>query len=182
MSLKVPHTPDPLFANQALSPPPSPKFPAVRENVAGIDIGSEFHYVAAPEGTPGPAVRKFSANTHGLREMVEFLKSKGTRSVAMEATGCYWVAALNHLEEAGFEVALLNPRAVKGIPGKKTDVKDCQWIRDLYAFNLVNISFVPAKLMTPVREMVRKRMLLVQDSAAKINQMIKSLRMMNINL
>jgi hypothetical protein len=71
---------------------------------------------------------------------------------------------------------------VKGIPGKKTDVKDCQWIRDLYAFNLVSTSFVPAKMMTPIREMVRKRMLLVQDSAAKINQMIKSLRMMNINL
>ena len=185
MCIKVPCSqPFPQSLIDRIPPPPtSQKFPLHCENVAGIDIGSEFHFATALEESPGQTIRKFSANTHGLREMAEFLKSKGgTRTVVLEATGCYWVAALNLLEEAGSNVALLNPRTVKGIPGKKTDVKDCQWIRDLYSHELVSTSFVPAKMMAPLRELVRMRMSLVQNFSARINQMIKNLRMKNINL
>jgi transposase len=135
-----------------------------------------------PEDRHGPTVKWFRAETHGLDDMVGFPRLHGIEHVAMEATGCYRIPVLNRLEAAGFDVALLNPRALKGIPGKKTDVKDGRWIRDVYAHGFGQKSFVPVKVMAPLRELVRLRGALVQDRARHINRMIKSLRMMNINL
>lgn len=125
--------------------------------MAGIGIGFEFYGVAAPEGSPDQTARTFSTNPRGLMEMAKCLKCKGARTIAMEASGCHWVAVLSHLEEAGFDVALINPSAVAGIAGKESDVEGCQWIRDLYSRDLVSAFFVPAKMMTTPQELIHKR-------------------------
>jgi transposase len=158
------------------------QFPCLRFDVAGVDISASTHFVALPEGSTGPAVSEFVAETCGLVKIAELLKANNVKIVAMEATGIYWIPVYNHLEQAGFEVALLNPYSVKNIQGRKTDVLDCQWIRTVYSHGLVDKSFVPTKDMVAIREMVRMRMELVESSSREINHMIKFLRMMNINL
>jgi transposase len=157
-------------------------YPMIKTDVAGIDIGAGSHFVAVPEDRKGPHVKEFQAETHGLVEMAKFLAKNRIKQVALEATGIFWIPVYNHLEGAGFEVFLLNPRSLQGIPGKKTDVKDCQWIRDLFSHGFGQPSFVPAKEFVSLREFVRLRMRLVRDNARNVQHMIKSLRLMNITL
>jgi transposase len=158
------------------------ELPEMLPNAAGIDIGSGEHYVAVPPDRPGQHVRHYAAETHGLRAMAEFLKEHGITHVGMEATGIYWIAPYNFLLEAGFTVCLLNPRSIKTVPGRKSDVLDCQWIQRLYSHGLAEECFVPPAINISLRELLRARKSLVQDRSADTNRMIKVLRAANINL
>ena len=109
----------------------------VHADCAGIDIGKSDHYVAVdPERFEEP-VRSFGTVTADLEAMAEWLRSCGVRVVAMEATGVYWIPPFEVLDRAGFEVHLVNPRATKQVSGRKSDVLDCQWIRQLMSYGLL---------------------------------------------
>jgi transposase len=121
---------------------------ALREhepNAGGIDLGAEEIWVAVPaERDPNP-VRRFEAFTQDLKAIVEWLVDCGVRSVAMEATGLYWIALYQLLEDAGLKVCLVNARHVKNVPGRKSDVRDCQWLQYLHSVGLLLGSFRPAQ-------------------------------------
>ena len=110
----------------------STAFELINPDAAGIDIGSEEHWVAVPEGRDEHVVRKFGCFTADLHEMAIWLKQCGVKTVAMESTGVYWIAPFQILERYGFEVKLVNARQARNVPGRKTDVSDCQWLQRLH--------------------------------------------------
>jgi transposase len=116
----------------------------INADAAGIDIGSRDNYVCVPAGRDAETVRRFGTTTPELREMALWLERCGVRAVAMEATGVYWIATFQILERAGFQVTLVNPRQIKNVSGRKSDVQDCQWIQKLHTFGLLGASFRPA--------------------------------------
>ena len=95
-------------------------------NAAGIDIGSESHWVAVPEDRDGQPVREFKSFTHELLALADWLETCGVDTVAMESTGVYWIPLYEILEARGLDVVLVNARHVKNVPGRKTDVNDAQ--------------------------------------------------------
>ena len=111
---------------------------------AGIDIGSTSHFVAVPPSLDDRPVREYSCFTVDLEHMADWLKDIGVSSVAMESTGVYWIPAFELLEARGFEVFLVNPRHLKNVPGRKTDVLDCQWLQQLHSFGLLRGAFRPS--------------------------------------
>ena len=121
----------------------------VNPNAAGIDIGSRVHYVAVPEDRGSRAVESFGCVTAELERMANWLKACGVESVAMEATGVYWVPVYEFLEDHRFEVILVDPRQVKNAKGRKTDVQDSVWIQKLHSFGLLSSSFRPDRVMQP---------------------------------
>ena len=113
----------------------------VHADCAGIDIGKKDHYVAVDPARFEEPVRSFGTFTDDLEAMAGWLRECGVRTVAMEATGVYWIPAFEVLEQAGFEVHLVNPRATKQVSGRKSDVLDCQWIRQLMSHGLLRGAF-----------------------------------------
>lgn len=109
----------------------------VHADAAGIDVGNESHFVAVPPGRDAQPVREFGSWTAALREMAEWLKSCGTRTVAMQSTGVYWIAVQEVLEAAGLEVYLMNARGTKNLAGRKSDVQECQWLMKLHTYGLL---------------------------------------------
>ena len=103
----------------------------INPNAAGIDCGATAHYVAVPVDCDDEPVRRFSSFTTDLHRMAQWLETCGIETVAMEATGVYWIAVYEILEARGFEVLLVNARHVKHVPGRKSDVLDCQWLQEL---------------------------------------------------
>lgn len=154
----------------------------VHLNAAGIDIGSEAHWVAVPEGRDEPPVRKFSSFTHDLDRLADWLEACGIDTVAMESTGVYWIPLYEILEERGFEVLLVNARHVKNVPGRKTDLLDCQWLQQLHSFGLLRGSFRPKAEIAALRSYLRHRDTLVAGAAAFIQRMQKALVLMNVQL
>ncbi|MDA0840812.1 MAG: IS110 family transposase, partial [Planctomycetota bacterium] len=153
------------------------------QNAAGIDLGSKSHFVAVPSGRDKENVREFGCYSANLREMGEWLRSCGIDTVAMESTGVYWVPVFEILEgEFGFHVILVSPRYAKNIPGKKSDVKDCQWIRTLHSYGLLPASFRPADEICQVRKHWRHRARLVEDASQQVLRMQKELEQMNVHL
>ena len=118
---------------------------------AGIDIGSESHYVAVPEGLDDEPVRCFSCNTGDLEKLADWLVQIGIQSVAMESTGIYWIPLFEILEERGLEVLLVNARHVKNVSGRKSDVLDCQWLQQLHTYGLLAGAFRPPEQVTALR-------------------------------
>lgn len=106
----------------------------IRENAAGIDIGAKKVFVYVD----GQEVHSFYTFTEDFQAVCEFLKLYGVETVAMEATGVYWTILYEMLEEAGIDVWLVDGRQTKQVPGRKTDVKDCQWIQQLHSLGLLN--------------------------------------------
>ena len=151
-------------------------------NAAGIDIGSKEHYVAVPEDRGEKAVRVFECYTPDLHDMAKWLKSCQIETVAMESTGCYWVPVFQVLEHYGLEVRLVDARRVKNVPGRKTDVLDCQWLQQLHTFGLLEGAFIPDKEIRVLRGYWRHRSELVSSCARQINLMQKALEQMNIQL
>ncbi len=151
-------------------------------NAAGIDIGSGSHWVAVPEDRDEQPVREFRSFTHELIELAVWLEACGIDTVAMESTGVYWVPLYEILEERGIEVLLVNARHVKNVPGRKSDVFDCQWIQQLHTFGLLRGSFRPNAEITAIRTLVRHRDKLVEEAAACIQRMQKALTLMNLQL
>ncbi len=149
---------------------------------AGIDIGSESHYVAIPEGLDDETVRCFSSNTGDLERLADWLVKIGIQTVAMESTGIYWIPLFETLEERGLEVLLVNARHVKNVSGRKTDVLDCQWIQQLHTYGLLAGAFRPPEQITALRAYMRQRETLIRYASSHIQHMQKALRLMNLLL
>jgi transposase len=154
----------------------------VHLNAAGIDIGSESHWVAVPEDRDDRPVRQFRSFTQDLHALADWLSACGIETVAMESTGVYWIALYEILEERGLEVLLVNARHVKGVPGRKSDILDCQWIQQLHTFGLLRGSFRPDGPIAALRSLIRHRDQLVEAAASYIQRMQKALVMMNLQL
>jgi transposase len=154
----------------------------VHPNAAGIDIGNESHYVAiAPNRDPNP-VRQFACFTEDLHRLAEWLKSCGIDTVAMQSTGVYWLPAYEILAEQGLEVYLVNARHTKNLPGRKSDVQECQWLLQLHTFGLLNNSFRPPEEICVLRAYWRHRAEHVTAAGACIQRMQKVLTEMNVQL
>jgi transposase len=154
----------------------------INPNAAGIDIGAEEIYVAVPPDRDTESVRTFPTFTADLRRLIAWLKAGRIDTVAMEATGVYWIPLYELLEEAGFEVCLVNARHLKNVSGRKTDVLDCQWIQQLHTYGLLQPSFRPPEQIVAIRSLVRHREMLVQYRSAHIQHMQKALTIMNLRL
>jgi transposase len=161
------------------------KLEILRPDAGGIDCGAQEHYIAVPPDRvrPGqPTVRRFSAFTEGLDAAVDWLKECRVTTVAMESTGVYWIPLYQKLEAAGIEVYLVNARHVRHVPGRKSDVQDGQWLRQLHRFGLLNASFRPQDIICRLRSLHRHRDNLVSSSASEIQHMQKALQQMNLHL
>lgn len=159
-------------------------FKKVCENVAGIDVGGEYHYVAAPDPKHGGkiVVNRFGCFTANLKECVEWLKECQIVSVAMEATGVYWTILYAMLETANIEVILVNPRDFKKIKDKKTDVCDAEYLQLYQSYGLLEGAVVLKKKVGELRTITRLREQSVEDSAISIQRMQKALINMNLRL
>jgi transposase len=162
-----------------------PAWQVVHPRAAGIDVGATEHYVAVPPDSvagSNPVVRRFGGFTQDLEELVEWLKACQVDTVVMESTGVYWVALFQKIEAAGMEALLVDARAVKQVPGRKTDVKDCQWLQQLHSYGLLRAAFRPDDPICRLRALVRHRGVLVGAAAEHIQHMQKALTQMNIHL
>jgi transposase len=153
----------------------------VNANAAGIDLGSRGHHVALPPDRAVP-VRQFGCYTEDLEAMADWLNANRITTVAMESTGVYWVPVFQMLERKGLDVHLVSTRHLKAVPGRKTDVADCQWIQHLHECGLLRGSFRPADAVCVVRAYVRHRDTLGEESARHVQRMQKALEQMNLQL
>ncbi len=156
--------------------------PVIQADAAGIDISSKEHYVAVNPQRDDQPIRCFGAFTEDLHAISDWLKQCKVQTVAMEATGIYWVSLFLVLEEAGFEVLLVNARHVKNVRGKKTDMSDAEWIRQLHSCGLLKASFQPDEFTRTLRTYMRHRKNLLQMAATHILMMQKAMEQMNIKL
>ncbi len=167
-------------------PVAAPAMPAelkqVNVNAAGIDVGATVHFVCVPEGRDPQPVRSFGAFTADLEALADWLGQCGVTTVAMEATGVYWIPLFELLEQRGFEVRLVEPSRLKHVPGRKSDVLDCQWIQQLHTFGLLSGSFRPEDSICILRSYVRQRHTLVRSAGRCIQHMEKALTQMNVKL
>ncbi|MDE5057039.1 transposase, partial [Wolbachia endosymbiont of Drosophila bicornuta] len=127
------------------------KLEITNPNAAGIDVGSAVHYVCVHEGSDEERIQKFSCFTEDLCNIAKWLKKCKVNTVAMESTGVYWIPLFQVLESHGFEVKLVNAKHVKNVPGRKSDVQDCQWIQQLHSYGLLQGSFRPDDQMCVLR-------------------------------
>lgn len=153
-------------------------FETINSKAAGIDIGAEKIFVSVD----GSTVASFETFTADYRLCVSYLKEMQIERVAMEATGVYWIALYEILENNGIEVCLVNPKEVKQVKGRKTDVKDCQWIQKLYSAGLLRQSYIPSGKLKELRMIVREREDTIEMGSVYINKMQKALELMNIKL
>jgi transposase len=154
----------------------------INPNAAGIDCGSEEHYVAVPADRDATPVRSFKTFTAELHRLADWLTACGVTSVAMESTGVYWIPLYEILEARGIDVVLVNARHVKNVPGRKTDVVDCQWLQELHSVGLLRGSFRPTAAIATLRAYLRHRETLVQSAATHVQRMQKALVQMNLQL
>jgi transposase len=160
----------------------SPELTIVHPHAAGIDIGNESHFVSVPPDQDQEAVREFGSWTEDLRRMARWLKSCGVKTVAMQSTGVYWIPVYDVLEQEGLEVYLVNARGTKNLPGRKSDVQECQWLRKLHAYGLLRKSFRPPQEIREVRSLWRVRDVVIQDAAREVQHIQKALTTMNVQL
>ena len=151
-------------------------------NAAGIDVGASSHFVAVPEDRWDQPVREFEAFTAELYRLADWLAECGVETVAMESTGVYWIPLFGVLEERGFEVMLVDPSRIKNVPGRKTDVLDCQWLQQLHTYGLLSGSFRPEGEIRCLRSYLRQRAMLVEYASHHIQHMQKALTQMNVKL
>jgi transposase len=156
--------------------------PVMRPHAAGIDIGATEIFVAVPADRDAENVRSFPTFTQDLYALADWLKRCGIETVAMESTGVYWIPLFQILEDRGFEVCLVNARHVKNVPGRRTDVSDCQWLQFLHSVGLLRASYRPDQEVCAVRSLLRHRESLVQMGATHVNHMQKALDQMNLQL
>jgi len=156
----------------------------IREDVAGIDLGSESHFVALPNPNHKGEVliKEFGTFTTHLLECINWLKECKVTSVAMEATGVYWMHFYSMLEEKGIEVILANSRHVKNVKGRKTDVRDAEWLMQLHSYGLLEGAFIPSSEVAQLRTYLRLREQSVRMAGESIQRMQKALIAMNLRL
>jgi len=170
----------PKSANRRSAPPEA--LPHINRNSAGIDVGSASHFVAVPADRDDHPVREFAAFTGDLYRMADWLQACGIETVAMESTGVYWIPVFQVLEERGFEVKLVDARQLKRVPGRKTDVADCQWLQQLHSFGLLGGAFRPDDQVCVLRSYMRQRAMLVRYAGQHVQHMQKALVQMNVQL
>jgi transposase len=160
----------------------SPTVRVLEPNAAGIDIGATEIYVAIPSDRDPQPVRSFSTFTDDLNRLVDWLQKCGVETVAMESTGVFWIPLFQILEDHRFRVCLVNARHVKNVPGRKTDVSDCQWLQYLHSVGLLRASHRPAQAICAIRSICRHRESLVQLATVHIQHMQKALDQMNLQI
>jgi len=156
--------------------------PRYHPDAAGIDVGAEEFVAALPPDRCEQSVRTFATYTSGVEALRDWLLEHRITTVAMESTGNYWIMLYDKLTEAGIDVYLVNARHVKGVPGKKTDVCDAQWLQQLHAAGLLRKSFRPALQIVSLRYLMRHRAEMVEHAATQLHLMQKSLTEMNLKL
>ena len=154
------------------------EFEQQNPDAAAIDIGSKKIFVS----TDGVTVKSYDTFTTGYRQCIEALLQQKIKRVCMEATGIYWIALHQMLEEAGMEVCLVNPKEVKQVKGRKTDVKDACWMQKMFSAGLVRQSYIPSGKLKELRMMIREREDLISMGSTYVNKMQKALELMNIKL
>lgn len=154
------------------------KWEVLHPNAAGIDIGAKFFYVSAQDDV----VKVFNTFTEGCNEVKDYLHSQGITTVAMESTGVYWIVLYDILEKSGVEVFLINGRDAKNVPGRKSDIRDCQWLRQLHTYGLLRKSFIPKDEIRQLRSYMRLRQDHIRAQSQQVNLMQKALTQMNIRL
>jgi transposase len=156
--------------------------PVIEPNAAGIDIGATEVFVAVPPDRDPRPIRRFHTFTVDLQKLADWLEQCGIRTVAMESTGVYWIPLFQILEERNFRVHLVNAHHVRNVPGRKTDVSDCQWIQHLHSVGLLRGSFRPDDEICALRSLWRHRENLMQLATVHLQHMQKALDQMNVQL
>jgi len=151
-------------------------------NAAGMDIGAEEIYVCVPSDRDESPIRAFATYTVELHALADWLQACGIKSVAMESTGVYWIPVYEVLEARGFAVSLVNARHLKNVPGRKSDVADCEWLQQLHTYGLLRSSFRPDEEICALRALVRQRHNLVRSRSRQIQLMQKAMEQMNVKL
>lgn len=154
----------------------------INHDAAGLDIGAEEIWACVPAGRDSESVRVFPTFTVDLHVLADWLKACRIKTVAMESTGVYWIPVYEILEARGLEVYLVNARHIKNVPGRKTDILDCQWIQQLHTYGLLRASFRPSEEICSLRALARHRDNLIQYRSAHIQHMQKALELMNVKL
>lgn len=157
---------------------PTPTLPVLDPLAAFVDVGSEQMFVSIAGGPP----EVFGAVTSELHRLRDWFKERGVKSVAMEATGVYWLPLYGVLEGAGFEVLMVNGKHTRNLPGRKTDMKDCQWGATLHAHGLLRAGFVPPAAIRRLQDYLRLRNDHVTSAAASVQHQQKALERMNVKL
>jgi transposase len=156
--------------------------PEMRANAGGIDVGAPEIFVAVPADRDSDSVRSFPTFTQDLHELADWLKQCRVDTVAMESTGVYWIPLFQILEAQGIEVHLVNAQHVHHVPGRKSDVLDCQWLQYLHSVGLLRASFRPEQAVCEIRSLMRHRENLVEMSCIHVQHMHKSLDQMNLQI
>ncbi|MHB8627845.1 MAG: IS110 family transposase [Aggregatilineales bacterium] len=144
----------------------------VHPNAGGLDIGAAEIWACAPPDGSGETVRAFATFTPDLHQLADWLKAHQVDTVAMESTGVYWIPGVEILEARGIDVYLVNARHLKGVPGRKSDIADCQWIQKLHALGLLTASFRPDSEMRTLRTYLRHRVELIKDRVPHVLHML----------
>ena len=156
--------------------------PELKPNAAGIDMGAREIFVAVPADREVESVRSFPTFTEDLHRLADWLQHCRIEDVAMESTGVYWIPLFQILEARGFRVCLVNAQHVRHVPGRKSDVLDCQWLQYLHSVGLLKASFRPEQDVCAIRSLLRHRESLVQIACMHIQHMHKSLDQMNLQI
>jgi transposase len=158
---------------------------AIIQRCCGIDVHKKTIVACLMVGTadekPQKTIKTFSTMTRDLLACKDWLESEGCTYVAMERSGVYWKPVFNILEDS-MEVILANARHIKNVPGRKTDVKDCEWIAQLLRYGLIKGSFIPPKPIRELRDLTRYRRKLIQTKSSELNRIHKVLEDANIKL
>ena len=156
--------------------------PVIQPDAAGIDIGATEIYVAVPPDRDPEPVRCFATFTSDLHALADWLEHCRVRTIAMESTGVFWIPLFQILEARKLQVCLVNARHAKNVPGRRTDVSDCQWLQYLHSVGLLRASFRPNAAVCAVRALLRHRDSLIEMSSRHIQHMQKALSQMNLQI
>jgi len=160
----------------------TPLLDRIQPDAAGIDCGAEHHYVAVPSDRDARPVRAFRTFTADLNQLADWLIACRIKTVAMESTAVYWIPVFEILEARGLEVVLVNAHHLRNVRGRKSDVTDCEWLRELHSVGLLSASFRPVAEIVVLRTYLRQRARLVEQASSHIQRMQKSLTQMNLML
>src|ERR1035438_6358258 len=158
------------------------QLPTLHPHAAGIDIGATAIQVAVPGDADPKPIRTFATFTADLHALRDWLLQCGVKTVAMESTSVYWIPLFQILEAAGLEVCLVNARHCKNLPGRKTDISDCQWLQYLHSVGLLRASFRPPEQICAVRSRFRHRAALTRYAGSHVQHIQKALTQMNLQI
>ena len=160
----------------------SAPFKQMNLNAAGIDVGADAHWVAVPPDRDEEPVQRFGTFTADLYALAEWLRQCQIDTVVLESTGVYWITLFEVLEERGFDVKLVDAHQARQVPGRKTDVRDCQWLQELHIYGLLRGAFRPEDQVCILRSSLRQRSMLVAMASRAVQHMQKALEQMNLKL